>query len=75
MKYTFFGQPVNIDKRTNDNIQKITNGRRDNHALGCQLDYAYFKEHYTIIAIDLIKEQILDADPKGIQQINCSWNL
>ena len=75
MKYTFFGQPVNIDKRTNDNIQKITNGRRDNHAPGCQLDYAYFKEHYTIIAIDLSKEQILDADPKGIQQINCSWNL
>ena len=34
------------------------------------LDYIYFKNYYKIIAIDLSKQQALDADPKAIQQIN-----
>ena len=34
------------------------------------LDYSYFKDHYKMIAIDLSKQQDLDADPWGIQQIN-----
>ena len=28
-----------------------------------------------MIAIDLIKQQALDADPRAIQQINCTANL
>ena len=28
-----------------------------------------------MIAIDLSKQQALDADPKAIQQINFTWNL
>ena len=36
---------------------------------GCLLDYLYFQEHYKIIAIDLSKQQALDADPKAMQQI------
>ena len=28
-----------------------------------------------MIAIDLNKQQVLDADPKAIQQINFIWNL
>ena len=28
-----------------------------------------------MIAIDLTKQQALDADPKAIQQINCTENL
>ena len=39
------------------------------------LDYNYFKKHYKIIAIDLTKQQALDANPKAIQQINFTWNL
>ena len=34
------------------------------------LDYSYFKDHYKLIAIDLSKQQALDADPRAIQQIN-----
>ena len=30
----------------------------------------YFKDHYKMIAIDLSKQQALDADPRVIQQIN-----
>ena len=39
------------------------------------LDYNYFKENYKLIAIDLSKQQKLDADPKAIQQINFTGNL
>ena len=28
-----------------------------------------------MIAVDLIKQQPLDADPRAIQQINCTANL
>ena len=38
-------------------------------------DYPYFKEHYKLIAIDLSKQQKLDADPKEKQQINFTGNL
>ena len=33
------------------------------------LDYPYFKTH-KMVAIDLGKQQGLDADPKAIKQIN-----
>ena len=31
--------------------------------------------HYKEIARDLSEQQVLDADPKAIQQINFTWNL
>ena len=37
---------------------------------GCLLDYPYFLENYKVIAIDLSKQQAIDADPRAIQQIN-----
>ena len=39
------------------------------------LDYPYFKDNYKIIAVDLSKQQALDADPRTIQQINFTGNL
>ena len=39
------------------------------------LNYSYFKENYKMIAIDLSKQQALDADPRAIQQINFTANL
>ena len=33
------------------------------------MDYAYFKENYKLIAVDLSKQKALDADPRAIQQI------
>ena len=33
------------------------------------LDYQFFKDHYQLIAVDLSKQNELDADPKAIQQI------
>ena len=71
----FFDQPVKNDKVTYENIRKITTGQGDDYTTGCLLDYTYFKKYYKMIAIDLSKQQALDADPKAIQQINFTANL
>ena len=42
---------------------------------GCLLDYIYFKNYLKMIAVDLSKQQALDANPKAIQQINFTANL
>ena len=42
---------------------------------GCLLDYYYFEKYFKLIAIDLSKQQRLDADPRAIQQINFTGNL
>ena len=34
-----------------------------------------FQKYYKMIAVDLSKQQVLDADPKAIQQINFTANL
>ena len=47
----------------------------DDHTTSCLLDYVYFKNYYKMTAIDLSKQQALDADPKAIQQINSTENL
>ena len=59
--------------RTYDNIGKVATGQGDDYTTSCLLDY-YFNKHYKMIAIDLSKQQALDADPKAIQQINFTGN-
>ena len=58
-----------------ENVRKIATGQGDDYTTGCLLDYSYFKDHYKMIAIDLSKQQALDADPRAIQQINFTANL
>ena len=48
---------------------KLTNGHRDDYTTSRFLDYPYFKKHYSMIAIDLCKQQELDADPKQYQTL------
>ena len=71
----FFNQLVKNNLRTYDNIRKIATGQGDDYTTGCLLDYNYFNEYYNMIAIDLSKQQTLDADPKALQQINFTGNL
>ena len=35
----------------------------------------YFRDNYKMIAIDLVKQQAVDDDPRAIQQINLTENL
>ena len=58
-----------------ENIRKISIGYGDDYTNGCLLDYTYFKKYYKMIAIDLSKQQVLDADLRAIQQINFTANL
>ena len=71
----FFDQPIRNDKVTYENIRKIAIGQGDDYTTGCLLDYPYFKKYYKMIAIDLSKQQALDADPRAIQQISFTANL
>ena len=66
----FLDYPVKNDKVTQDNIRKIATGQGDDCTTGCLLDYIYFKKYYKMIAVDLSKQQALDADPNEIQQID-----
>ena len=61
--------------KTYENIRKIAIGQGDDYTTSCLLDYTYFKKYYKMIAIDLIRQQALDADPRAIQQINFTENL
>ena len=70
-----FDQPIRNSLITYDNIRKVPTGQADDYTTGCLLDYIYFKNYYKMIAIDLSKQQALDADPKAIQQINFTGNL
>ena len=71
----FFDQPIKNNKVTYENIRKIATGQGDDYATGCLLDYSYFGDTYKMIAVDLNKQQALDADPRAIQQINFTANL
>ena len=64
----FFDKPVKDNLITYDNIG-------DDYTTGFLSDYNYFNNYYKLIAIDLSKQQALDAHPKAIQEINFTRNL
>ena len=70
-----FDQPIKNNKVTYENIRKIATGQGDDYTTGCLLDYPYFKNSYKMIAVDLSKQQVLDADSRAIQQINFTAKL
>ena len=75
MEKTFFVQPIKNNKVTYESIRKIATSQGDDYTTGCLLDYPYFKNSYKMSAVDLSKQQAIDADPRAIQQINFTANL
>ena len=71
----FFDQPIKNNKVPYENIRKIATSQGDDYTTGCLLDYSYFVDTYKMIAVDLSKQQTLDADPRAIQQIYFTANL
>ena len=65
----FYDQPINDLIKQYDEVRKVSTGQGDDYTKGCLLDYAYFKDNYRLIAVDLSKQKALDADPRAIQQI------
>ena len=70
-----FDQPINSMNKTYENIKKIATSQGVDYTAGCLLDYSFFKENFKLIAIDLSKQQALDAHPRDIQQIIFKANL
>ena len=71
----FHDHPIKDNNVTYENIRKIATGKGDHYTTGCLLHYPYFKDSYKIIAVDLSKQQALDADRRAVQQINFTANL
>ena len=55
--------------KTYDTIRKITAGQGYVYASGCLQNHNYFKKHYSLIAIDLSKQQVLDTGPKQYNKL------
>ena len=71
----FFNQPIKNNKVTYEDVRKICTGSSDDYTTVSLLDYPYFKDSYKMVAIDLSRQQALDAYPRAIQQINFTANL
>ena len=65
----FYDQPINDLIQQYDKVRKVSTVQGDGYTTGCLLDYAYFKDNYILIAVDLSKQKALDADPRTTQQI------
>ena len=65
----FYDQSINGSSKQYDEIRKISTGQGDDSTTGCLLDFAYFEKNYRLIAADLSKQKVLDADSRAIQQI------
>ena len=66
-----YDQLINDIIKQYDEIRKVSTGYGDDYTTGCLLDYAYCKDNYRLIAVDLSKQKALDADPRVIQEIIC----
>ena len=65
----FYDQPINDLMKQHDEIRKISTEQGDDYTTGCLLDFAYFEKKYRLIAVDLSKQKVLDANSRAIQQI------
>ena len=71
----FFDQPINGMNKTYENIRKIATGKGDDYTTVCLLNYPFFKENFKMIAIDLSRQNELDAYPRAIQEISFKATL
>ena len=65
----FYDQPINDLIKQYHEVRKVSTGYGHDYTTCCLLDYAYFKDHYRLIAVDLCKQKVLDANPRATQQI------
>ena len=63
------------DTRTYDNIRKMATGQGDDYVTVCFIDCVCFRKYFKMIAIDLSKQKVLDANPKAIQQVGLTEHV
>ena len=60
----FYNQPIDSDIKRYEEIRKLITGQSEDYTTGCLLDYEYIKNRYRLLAVDLIRQEELDADSK-----------
>ena len=65
----FYDQQINDIIKQYHEVRKVSTGYDDDYTTGRLLDYAYSKDNYRLIAVNLNKQKALDADLRAIQQI------
>ena len=54
----FYDKPIDGIIKQYDEIRKVSTGHSDEYTTGCLLDYAYFKDNYKSIAVDLSRKKL-----------------
>ena len=67
-KLAFFDLPIKTEEEAYEKIIDIS--KNNEYTTGNLLDYDYFKKYYKLIAIDWIKQQLIQENEDLIQQIN-----
>ena len=62
----FYDEPINDLSKQYDEVRKVSTEQGHDYTTGGLLGYAYFKDNYRLIAVDLSKQKALDADPRAI---------
>ena len=60
-----YDQSINDLIKQYNKIRKTSTGPGDDYTTGCSLDFAYFEKNYRLIAADLSKQKVLDADSRA----------
>ena len=71
----FYDNPIESDIEKYRELKKVMIGKGEDYTTGSLLDFNYFDKDYKLVAVDLSKQQELDADPRAIQQIEFKYML
>ena len=71
----FYDNPIESDIEKYRELKKVMIGKGEDYTTGSLLDYDYFLKHYKLVAVDLSKQNELDADPRTIQEIEFKYML
>ena len=71
----FYDNPIESDVEKYRELKKVMIAKGEDYTTGSLLDYDYFKKHYKLVAVDLSKQNELDADLRATQQIEFKYTL
>ena len=72
---SFHDNPIKCDIEKYRELKKVMIGKGEDYTAGSWLDFNYFNKHYKLVPVDLSKQKELDADPRGIQQIEFKYMI
>ena len=71
----FYDNPIESDIEKYRELKKVMIGKGEDYTTGPLLDFNYFDKQYKLVAVDLSKQEELDADLRAIQQIEFKYML